>query len=177
MINLVTKRLLIRNARTHDTSYLYWIRESLFVQRFNAMRPLSYDEYAKEIDASLTDDQQLVIEQKDRMRPIGVIHWGPDHLRYASNSIVISYWIGQEYARQGFMSEALKAVIDYLFSRPDVDVIVARVFNENVPSLRLVEKLGFVREGMLRHAVKGYGGKIFDDALFSILKSDWKPAK
>ena len=37
-----------------------------------------------------------------------------------------------------------------------------------------LEKLGFQREGVLRRAVKGYGGVVFDDVLFSLLREEWE---
>ena len=72
------------------------------------------------------------------------------------------------------MTEAYKALISYLFMQKKADVVVARVFADNLASRRMMEKVGFVQEGILRHAVKGYKGKIFNDVLYSILRAEWE---
>ncbi len=69
------------------------------------------------------------------------------------------------------MSEALNVVIDYLFDQGK-EVISARAFVGNESSKRLLLKLGFVLEGCLRKAVKGYQGIIYDDLVFSLIKDN-----
>ena len=69
------------------------------------------------------------------------------------------------------MYEALKLIIKELFEQ-GIEVISARVFVDNTASKKLLIKLGFVLEGHLRRAVKGFQGIIYDDLLFSLLKDD-----
>ena len=86
----------------------------------------------------------------------------------------LDYWLGQEFARQGYMSEALEGVLEYLFRRRKLRLVSARVFTQNIASLTLLERLGFTREGTLRQAVRAWGDVVYDDALFSMLREDYQ---
>ena len=63
------------------------------------------------------------------------------------------YWIGAEYAGQGLMSEALSLAVGYAFAGDDegglgLHRVCANVVPRNVASQRVLEKVGFVREGL-----------------------------
>jgi RimJ/RimL family protein N-acetyltransferase len=65
-------------------------------------------------------------------------------------SAEIGYWLGEEYWNRGIMTEAVGAVADYGFNMLGMQRIYAEVFEWNVASMRVLEKAGFVREGVLR---------------------------
>ena len=58
----------------------------------------------------------------------------------------LAYWIGQPYWGKGLMSEAVRAFVTYLFQANGARLIVSAVLKENAASLRMQEKLGFVRD-------------------------------
>jgi ribosomal-protein-alanine N-acetyltransferase len=94
----------------------------------------------------------------------GLHNWNTDHKRAE-----IGYSMEDEsYKRLGLMSEAVEAVIDYGFRKLDLNRIEALVASYNVPSLKLLEKNGFVREGVLRNHY--LVDEVFEDSiLFSKL--------
>ncbi|WP_196260158.1 GNAT family N-acetyltransferase [Pelagibacterium limicola] len=57
----------------------------------------------------------------------------------------IGYWLGRAYWGKGYMTEATRAVIDWYFSHSTGDTLVSGVFHFNTASLRIQDKLGFVR--------------------------------
>ena len=173
MLHIETERLILRNAKPEDAEILYPYRESEFVQRYNAMDSRTLEEFRGQLLNDAMDDHAAYIERKDIHQAIGAIWWGEDSLRYKANSLITSYWLGEEHSRRGYMTEAYTALIHYLFLEQKAEVVVARVFSENTASRKLAEKVGFTQEGTLRHAVKGYGGRIFDDVLYSILRDEW----
>jgi RimJ/RimL family protein N-acetyltransferase len=63
------------------------------------------------------------------------------------------YWLGERFWGRGIMSAAVRAVADYAFSQLDVERLQAGVFEWNPASMRVLEKCGFLREGVLRRAV------------------------
>jgi RimJ/RimL family protein N-acetyltransferase len=65
-------------------------------------------------------------------------------------STEIGYWLGQEYWNRGIVTEALKAVTSEVFRTLDVMRIFALPFADNPGSIRVLEKAGYVREGVLR---------------------------
>jgi len=62
----------------------------------------------------------------------------------------IGYWIGVPFARKGYMSAAVRALIPFCFDSLRLHRIEAACIPSNVASIRLLEKTGFVREGYAR---------------------------
>ena len=69
----------------------------------------------------------------------------------------IGYLLDRKYWRQGVMHQALGAVIDFAFNTLNLHRIEADVDTKNIPSIGLLEKLGFEREGLLRDRWYVYG--------------------
>ena len=91
---------------------------------------------------------------------------GPDIERWCWE---IGYWLGQPFWGRGIVTEAVIAVSDAAFREPDVIRLHAPVFSWNRRSMRVLEKAGYVREGLLRQsAIKE--GKIRDQLLFATYK-------
>ncbi|MGN1343529.1 MAG: GNAT family N-acetyltransferase, partial [Traorella sp.] len=157
---LETTRLIIRKCSKEDVLNVLEFRNSEFVLKYNAMEKTNQENCIKEI----MNDYALY--EKENQKVIGIIEFFNDEIRYRIKSICISYYLNEKYAHQGYMYEALQAVIQDLFEQ-DYEVISARVFVPNIASTQLLYKLGFTREGIISHAVKGYQDIIYDDQLFT----------
>lgn len=82
--------------------------------------------------------------------------------------------ISPDFGQKGFMTEALKKLSEYAFLQLDLHAIEGNVAIDNVPSQRLVEKLGFIREGMRREFTYcAYEARFKDSYLYSMLKRDF----
>ena len=62
----------------------------------------------------------------------------------------LGYWIGEAYARQGFMTAAVRALVPYAFSSLRLHRLEAACIPTNAASISLLEKTGFTREGYAR---------------------------
>lgn len=71
------------------------------------------------------------------------------------------------------MTEALRAMLSYGFEQMRLNRVEALVYVENEASIRLLERLGFLREGILRQYFRR-GEEYYDHWLLSLLKADWK---
>ena len=81
-------------------------------------------------------------------------------------SAEIGYWLGEEYWGLGIMTEALNAVAEYSFREFVLTRIYAVPFAGNISSCRVLEKAGFVLEGILRRsAIKN--GVVVDQLMYS----------
>ncbi len=98
----------------------------------------------------------------------GLHNWNPEHSRAE-----IGYAMEDEqYKRKGLMSEAVEAIIEHAFTKMELHRIEALVGTWNTPSLRLMEKNKFVKEGVLREHWLTNG--IFEDSVvFSRLHRDY----
>ena len=76
------------------------------------------------------------------------------------------YWLAQPYWGRGIMTAAVRATVDYLFANFDVVRLEAPVFEWNPASMRVLEKCGFVREGVLRRSVLK-DGQLIDAVLYA----------
>ena len=73
---------------------------------------------------------------------------------------------------KGIMTEAFSAVVDYAFMEMRLNRIEVLIAPENEASIRLVKKLGFKFEGILReHSL--FRREFLDDAVYSLLSSEW----
>ncbi len=73
---------------------------------------------------------------------------------------------------KGYMKEALLPVLKFGFEEMNLHRIEALIAPANTPSLKLVERVGFVKEGLLREHYKK-NNKIEDSLIFSLLRSDY----
>ena len=92
----------------------------------------------------------------------------PWHLRGS-----IGYELARKEWRQGIMAEALGALLALGFNDLGLRRIDAVVLPENLPSIRLLEKLGFRNEGLLRQYENWESKGFADLCMLAILKSDW----
>ncbi len=81
------------------------------------------------------------------------------------------YWIGQPYARQGYMREALTAVVHYAFHTLDLSRIEAGCLPENTPSRKLLESCGYKYEGVAQSYLQ-INGRWRNHVLYANLRSD-----
>ena len=85
----------------------------------------------------------------------------------------LGYYVGEKYSSQGYMTEAIELILRYAFERLKLHRIEANVQPENTPSLALVRRAGFVREGYSRRYLK-VCGKWRDHERWAIVAEDWR---
>ena len=170
---LETERLILRKPNIGDVQDYLEFANSVFVQRYNAMAVVTQEAVESEFADAKGDFSIIAMELKSTHKMIGVIYTCEDSLRYKVGSKEISYHLREEESRKGYMKEALRALIAYYFDVEQLNSITARSFAPNIASQRLLESLGFAREGVLRKCVKGYKDIIFDDCLYSLMREDW----
>lgn len=169
-----TERLILRKARAEDDKEIFEMRNSEYVLKYNCMSKITIEKLQEQVTKDMESNNVFYIERKENQKTIGVIDLNADTLRYGVNSLCISYYLGEEYAFKGYMTEALREIIRYVFEERQAEVLSVRVFKDNMASRRLVEKLGFINEGCIRRCVKGYQDIIYDDMIYSILKEEYE---
>lgn len=84
----------------------------------------------------------------------------------------LGYWMGAAHAGQGVMSRAVALVLPFAFRTLKLHRVEAACLPDNTPSIRLLEKAGFVREGYARQYLN-IAGTWQDHLLFALLGEDW----
>jgi len=93
--------------------------------------------------------------------------------RGVAETASIGYWIGEKYARQGFMSEGLGLALKFAFERLRLHRLEAACLPHNAPSRGVLLKSGFREEGYAREYLC-INGKWQDHVLFAMLASEWQ---
>jgi ribosomal-protein-alanine N-acetyltransferase len=83
----------------------------------------------------------------------------------------LGYWMGAAYARQGLMTAAVRAIAGFAFGTLRLHRIEAACIPGNIPSIRLLEKCGFAREGYAREYLC-INGVWQDHLLYARLRDD-----
>ena len=80
-----------------------------------------------------------------------------------------------QHWKRGYMSEALGTIIQYGFDQMGLNSIEGNISPENIASLKLVEKLGFKKEGHLKeHSFNAFSQSFEDTYLMTALKNNWE---
>lgn len=172
-MQLETTRLILRPPTAQDVDDYMEFCNSEFVLRYNAMTEKSREEAAAQFSGSSSEGNTFVLELKESGKVIGIVFTEEDSLRWGVSSRELSYFVNEAYSQQGFMKEALFAIISHLFSEERLECVAARSFAPNTASRELLASLGFHQDGLIPRCVKGYGDVIFDDTLHSLFRSEF----
>ena len=106
-------------------------------------------------------------------RCLGLVNYHDGHIR--SKRASIGYMINPALHRQGIATEAVTAMLDFCFVELGLHRLQAFIHPDNHPSVRLVEKFRFRREGLLRDNLRV--GEVWrDDVLYALLADEWRNA-
>ncbi len=109
------------------------------------------------------------IALKGEKKIIGTIGFNNFKKEHRAN---IGYDLQYKYWNKGYMTESLNAVIEFGFNVLKVNRIEAEVMPGNIGSERVLEKLGFAKEGILRQWMY-WNGNHHDMSMYSLLKKEW----
>jgi ribosomal-protein-alanine N-acetyltransferase len=96
--------------------------------------------------------------------------------RGPSQAATLGYWVGEDHARKGYMSEAVVALVHFAFRTMDLSRITAGCLPENEASRGLLENCGFKYEGVAQ-AYLQINGRWRNHVLYANLRDDRRGAK
>jgi ribosomal-protein-alanine N-acetyltransferase len=112
----------------------------------------------------------LFVFHKEAGQLVGAITL--DNIRRGPSQVgTIGYWVGQQYARQGFMSEAIIAMVAHAFGALDLSRVESACLPDNVASRGVLEKAGFKYEGVAQSYIQ-INGRWRNHVLYAALRSD-----
>ncbi|WP_394203864.1 GNAT family N-acetyltransferase [Shewanella waksmanii] len=175
---LATSRLLLDECVLSDAEAVFSLFADNKVTQFYDLAAFENLEAARELikqDAIKHQQQQMLrwaIRDKYTQQYLGGC--GVNHFEPQRHVAVIGYELIPQAWGQGLATEALQAVIDYLFTeyQQPINRLEAFVMQGNIGSEKLLTKLGFHCEGVLRqHSY--WKNQYHDLSLFSLLKQDY----
>ena len=93
--------------------------------------------------------------------------------RRAAQFANLGYWMGQQYAGQGLMTEGVGVTLPYVFETLSLHRLHAAFLPTNAASRRVLEKNGFTEEGYARNYLQ-IDGKWADHVLFGLTRENWE---
>lgn len=172
-----TDRLILRRYKIEDAGAMYknWASDSE-VTKFLTWQPHSSVDVSRSIIEDwlkkYSDEKYYhwaIVLKDNGNEPIGgisVVHMNED-----ISMVHIGYCLGRAWWRRGIMSEALKAVTDFMFDTVEVNRVESRHDPRNPNSGKVMQKCGMKYEGTLRSADRNNQG-ICDACYYALLRSE-----
>lgn len=148
--------------REHLSEFLPWVPLMRTVDDMTSYTRNCVALYEQEKEVS------FVIFLHDRV--VGRI--GLHHMNMPNRSAAIGYWLAREATGTGVMSKSCVAIINFGFDEVGLNRIEIKAATQNTKSQAIPEKLGFIKEGVLRQA-EWVSGRSLDIVLYSMLQSEW----
>lgn len=170
-----TERLLLRRWSMQDmTGFLRIAADPGVMMAAGAKPVLSPGEAEAELKRASDDPYSFAITLKSTGEIVGKIKYQNDERRYNVNSVSVGYELARIYWGNGYMTEALRGMVRHAFEHMEVDVVGIHHFVENERSRRVIERAGFIFEGVIPCAYRRFDGRVFDEASYSILRSEYR---
>ena len=83
---------------------------------------------------------------------------------------LLGYWVSEQHRGKGVMTEAIELVTDYAFSNLDIICIQALVLGKNPASMRVLEKAGYMKQGILKQSVIK-NNEVLDEHVYAAYKN------
>jgi [ribosomal protein S5]-alanine N-acetyltransferase len=174
---LHTARLLLRPFTEDDADALFALHSNPRVVRYwdspawkERTRAERFLNACKQIEREGTG-ARVAIDRADDSAFVGwtcLVKWNPD-FRSAS----MGYCLDDALWGQGFATEAAGALLEWAFATLDLNRVQAETDTRNIASGRVLEKLGFLREGTLREDCV-VEGDVSDSWVYGLLRRDWE---
>ena len=165
-LQIATERLILRPAREDDLADMHAVLSSPEATRWWSTPPHDSVDLTRDWLAGMIAGSRagldLVIERDGRVIGKAGFYTPPD----------IGYILHPDHWGQGLATEALTAVLDRLFAVTDHAEATADVDPENAASIRLLQKLGFVRTGFAERTWN-VGGEWKDSLYYALSREDW----
>jgi ribosomal-protein-alanine N-acetyltransferase len=173
---LESERLILRKLTADDTEALFAIWSDDRVTKHMDISSFQDPREAFEVIQQMNDlaEKGMAtrggLESKETGALIGtcgINEWSKGHDRAS-----IGYELAVDSWRQGYMTEVLEVLLSYAFHKGNLNRVEALVEPENEGSIKVLQKMGFQKEGLLR----GYEfskGRYIDLYMFSLLRNEY----
>lgn len=175
-ITITTPRLILKSITPVIINELFETKSKEEIKSYFGFDDTAFEHYREMHEKGMETHRIslffFLLTDKETNLPIGEcgFHtWTATHNR----AEVFYNMRNEDFKQKGFMSEALKAVLEFGFAELKLHRVEALIAAENEPSLRLLLRYGFTKEGTMRedYAVNGVNE---DSDCYSLLKWEWE---
>jgi RimJ/RimL family protein N-acetyltransferase len=175
---IATERLVLRRFRASDLPTFVGYRADPDVARWQGWSDFTEADGRKFLDAMVDVEPfvpghwiQLACEERATGAHVGDVACMIDAAELTQATI--GYTLAREHQGKGLATEAVRGLVGHLFGTLGLHRVIASTDPRNVPSVRVLERVGFRREA---HHVQSmwFKGDWVDDAVFAMLRREWR---
>ncbi len=173
-IEIQTDRLVIKDLEISNAADMYKYRSHDLIIKYQSFYPKNVEEVIAFIKENtkhfnLEDNwhQVGIFNKAELIGDIGIHFVGPQNMQCE-----IGYTIDVKYQRKGYGKEAVCGVLDYLLLKLKKHRVIASLDPENSASIRLLESIGFRKEGLMQKSVF-VNNRWEDDLVYALLNDEW----
>jgi len=182
-IPIETRRLIIRPYRVEDAKWYYWmsLKNKEHLTRYESENPIISIQTEADAEKVIKDFELLWDEQRYRFMGVFLketnefvaqIYLGKSNPELPE--FVIGYFADIDQTGNGYVSEAVTAVVEELLATDGAHRIQIETDDTNTGSIRVAQRCGFVEEGHLRENKKNVDGTISGTLYFGLLRSEFQ---
>lgn len=177
-MQLTTSRLRLDELRREDAQALFRYRADPQVSRYQGWRPASVDDARRFIEAchGVAPDTpgvwfQRAIRWSRTDELVGDV--GLHFVAGAESAVELGISLSPAYQKRGIATEALNAVLGFIFDRLRKHRVFGSVDPRNHASIKLLEGVGMRKEAHFRESLR-IDGEWVDDAVYAMLAREWR---
>ncbi len=170
-VNIETERLIIRKFTLDDWQFVYEYTSDINVMKYMPEDIFSEkDSKAFVIKNSSENAMHFPVLLKNDQTLIGHIAF---HKYFGEHTYEIGWVFNPKYYNKGYASEAAHSILKYGFETMKLHRIIATCHPDNIPSYRVMEKIGMRREGFFKKCIPK-GNEWWDEYYYALLDEEWK---
>lgn len=172
---LIGEKIYLRPLERDDApTLLPWVNDPEVLATLMMYTPKNLQSELEFIERAYKRDDEIIlgIALKANDKLIGTT--GLHDIDWKNRNCMFGILIGDKTEwGQGYGTEATRLMVDYAFGTLGMHRVWLRVYEYNQRAIRVYEKVGFVREGMLRED-RYHGGRFFHTIVMGLLRSEWE---
>lgn len=129
------------------------------------------EKWYEELSSKNAEHYSFAIERISDGQYIGGC--GINALDWKNSVATVGIFLGRSFLSQGYGTDAMKVLVNFIFSEMNIHKVILHVFAFNVRAIKSYEKAGFKIEGTLRSQIFR-DGKYHDEIIMGILKEEWR---
>jgi ribosomal-protein-alanine N-acetyltransferase len=171
-----TERLLIRDFQLEDWKPVLDYTSDSNVMRYIPEGVFSEQDVKDFVSNNIGENaEKFPVLLKEENVLIGHMAF---HKWFGEGTYEIGWVFNPKYHNNGFASEAARAILKYGFEKMNIHRIIATCQPQNIPSYRIMEKIGMRREAHFKKCMPAYfkkgNGEWWDEYFYAILEEEWK---
>jgi len=180
-IQINSDRLLLRPLQMEDADSIFLYRSNAEVNQYQGWIPKTisdvHDFITQKVSPEINQPGtwfQFAIIKKDNDELIGDI--GIHFLESDDFLVELGCTLNKAHHGKGYAFEAMNEIVIYIFENLGKRRIVVSIDSRNQPSIRLIERLGFHKKGLVKESSE-LNSEWTDDLVYAMLKDEWLSKK